>query len=92
MQENILKDQNNPYGPVEVGEIIIEVDKDACIGASACLPLAEKTFALDENGKAVILATAGEDDREAILDAARACPVLAIKITEKATGKQIFPE
>ncbi len=92
MDENILKDPSKPYGPVEVGDLIVSVDKDACIGASACLPLAEKTFALDEEGKAVILATATEDDREAILDAARACPVLAIKITDKATGKQIFPE
>lgn len=75
-----VQDQDNPSGPVTVGELEIIVDRDGCIGASACIPPADKTFALDDEGKAVVLATASEDDEADILDAARACPVLAIKV------------
>lgn len=75
-----FKDTQNPSGPVTVGELEITIDRDACIGASACIPPADKTFALDDEGKAVVLATADADDQENIVDAARACPVLAIKI------------
>jgi len=74
------KDKDNPSGPTSVGELEITVDRDACIGASACIPPAEKTFALDDEGKAVILASADEDQEDDIVDAARACPVLAIKV------------
>ncbi len=75
-----VKDTAHPSGPTTVGELEIIVDRDACIGASACIPPADKTFALDDEGKAVILATADEDAEADIVDAARACPVLAIKV------------
>jgi len=75
-----VQDQDKPSGPVTVGDLEIIVDRDGCIGASACIPPADKTFALDDEGKAVVLATASEDDEADILDAARACPVLAIKV------------
>ncbi len=70
----------NPSGPAQVGDIEITIDRDVCIGASACIPPAEKTFTLDDEGKAVILATASEDDEADIIDAARSCPVMAIKV------------
>ena len=50
-----------------------------------------KTFALDESGKAAVLATADEEDTETLLNAARACPVAAIIVKDE-TGKQVFPE
>jgi ferredoxin len=53
--------------------------------------MAPNTFALEENGKASILATVDQDDKDTILNAARACPVAAIRIKDE-TGKQIFPE
>lgn len=86
------KDEAKPHGPVTLKNgWTVEVDKDVCIGAAPCTAMAAQTFALDDTGKAAILATADADDQETILNAARACPVAAIRIKD-ATGKQIFPE
>jgi ferredoxin len=52
--------------------------------------VAPKTFALDNEAKAIILDTAVEEQPEAILDAAKACPVAAISVQDE-TGKQVFP-
>ncbi len=81
---------NNPSGPKKVGKLMITVDRNLCIGAASCVAVAPKTFALDNEAKAVILDTAAEDTQETILDSARACPVLAIIIHDE-NGKQIFP-
>lgn len=86
------KDEAHPAGPVKLANgWTVEVDTNVCIGAAPCTAIAMKSFALDENGKAGVLATADEDDNETILNAARACPVAAIIIKDE-TGKQIFPE
>lgn len=86
------KDEAKPAGPVTLKNgWIIEVDHNACIGSAPCVAMAPNTFALEDNGKASVLATADEDSQETILNAARACPVAAIRIKD-ATGKQIFPE
>lgn len=73
---------DNPSGPVNVGEIEVTIDRDACIGASACIPPADKTFTLDDDGKAIVMSSASENDEADIVDAARACPVMAIKVTK----------
>lgn len=88
----VLKDESKPAGPVTLKDgWTVEVDHDVCIGAAPCTAMAPNTFVLDDNGKAVILATADSDDQETILNAARGCPVGAIRIKD-ASGKQIFPE
>ncbi len=76
----------------------IVVDQATCIGAASCVALAAKTFGLNGEGKVFILdegkesiealATEAMDAREAILEAARSCPVLAIKLFED-TGEEI---
>ena len=68
----------------------IEVDRDLCIGAGTCEVLASKTFALDNEGKVVIL-EGGDDSDQDIIDAAQSCPVFAIKIYDK-DGKLIYPK
>jgi len=68
----------------------VEVDHGVCIGAAPCTAMAANTFALDESGKAGILATVDQDDQNTILNAAQACPVGAIIIKDE-TGKVIFP-
>lgn len=82
-----LKNPQKPYGPVEIHDLIVEVKPDLCIGASACL-MASRTFTLNDDAKAVILDSADKDDRDAIIDAARNCPTLAIKVKTK-TGETI---
>ena len=85
-----LKDANHPYGPVAKDDWSVYVDKDLCIGAGVCTAIASKSFELDNEGKAIILQGIDQEDKEAILDSAKACPVAAIII--KQGEKQIFPE
>ncbi len=86
------KDEAKVSGPITLKNgWTVEVDRSACIGAAPCTAMAANTFALDDEGKAGILATVDKDDQETILNAARACPVSAIIIKDE-TGKKIFPE
>lgn len=83
--------KNNPSGPKIINKWKVWVDRDLCIGAATCVALAEKTFALDKDNKAIILNSANEEASEAILDAAKGCPVAAI-IIEDQNGKRIYPK
>ena len=86
------KNEAKPNGPVKLNNgWTVEVDSNVCIGAAPCTAMAPGTFALDDNGKAAILASVDQDDKETILNAARSCPVSAIIIKDE-TGKVIFPE
>jgi ferredoxin len=79
----IRKSKNSKY--------IIEYHRDACTGASTCT-MAEHTFAMDDENKAILINNSDtEDDDEIILAAAQSCPVFAIIIKDAATGEQIFP-
>ena len=90
MDTGNLLDTTNPSGPVKVGNHTVVVDRNLCIGAASCVAVAPKTFALDNEAKAIILDSAGEEDFATLLDSAKSCPVAAIIITDE-TGKQIFP-
>jgi ferredoxin len=86
------KDEGKPAGPITLKNgWTVEVDQNVCIGAAPCTAMAPNTFALNDSGKAAILASVDQDDQETILNAARACPVAAIIIKDE-TGKVIFPE
>lgn len=84
-------DPKNPSGPVKVRKLIVKVDRNLCIGAATCLAVAPKTFVLDDQAKAIILETVQGETDEAIIDAAKACPVAAI-IIEDEDGNRIFPK
>lgn len=88
---NILLDQSKPSGPVTVGNLKISIDRDLCIGAATCNAVAAHTFGLDDDSKAIVLDTAEQDTEEAIIEAARGCPVAAI-IIERINGEKIFPK
>lgn len=91
MSTHTWKDPSKPYGPVTLKNgWTVEVDHGVCIGAAPCTAMAPNTFALDDENKAAILATVDQDDQETILNAARSCPVSAIRIKDEA-GNQIFP-
>lgn len=79
-----------PSGPTKVGKWTVTVDRNLCIGAASCVAVAPKTFALDNEAKAIILPTAADELPETILDSAKSCPTAAIIIHDE-TGKQIFP-
>jgi len=84
------KDPKNPSGPTNVKGMSVHVDRDLCIGAATCVAVAAKAFNLDTEAKAIILDTADEETREAIIEAAKSCPTAAIIIHDE-SGKQIFP-
>jgi ferredoxin len=69
----------------------VEVDHSVCIGAAPCTAMAPNSFALDSENKAGILQSIDNDDMDTILNAARACPVAAIRIKNE-KGEVIFPE
>ena len=86
-----LMDPKNPSGPVTVRNLTYHVDRDLCIGAATCVAIAPKVFLMDSDAKAVILATAGEDTDETLLDSARGCPVAAI-IIHNEKGEKVYPK
>lgn len=86
-----LKDPKKPSGPVKVGKLEIQVDRDLCIGAATCIAVASKTFALDSEAKSVIVDSSDEETVDAIIEAAKSCPTGAITIKNE-KGEQIFPK
>lgn len=83
-------DPQKPHGPVTAGDLTIQVDTDMCTGAATCMALAPKAFHVGPGEKAIVLDTAGEEDRDAIIEAAKSCPTAAI-IIKDSSGKQIYP-
>jgi ferredoxin len=67
----------------------IVVDREKCISAGSCVAVAPEVFELDGEGKAVVKNATGDSD-EMILDAAKACPTLAITLIDS-NGKQVVP-
>ncbi len=59
--------------------IKITIDREVCIGASACVAAAGKTFALDDEGKSTVIDAQG-DTLEKILEAEAGCPTAAIRV------------
>ncbi|PIV09765.1 hypothetical protein COS31_00915 [Candidatus Roizmanbacteria bacterium CG02_land_8_20_14_3_00_36_15] len=91
MDNQSLKDTNNPSGPVRTRNLKIKVDRDLCIGAATCVAIAPKTFVLDSEAKAIILDSVDQETEASIIDAAKGCPVAAIIIEDK-KGNRIFPK
>lgn len=83
-------DANDPKVVRKIRKWTMRIDRNLCIGAATCVALAPKAWALDDEAKAIILDTADQETDQALLDAAKGCPVMAIIITDE-NGKQIYP-
>ena len=83
-------DSNDPRVIRKIRNLTMRIDRDLCIGAATCIALAPKAWALDDEAKAIILDTTEEETDQALLDAAKGCPVMAIFITDE-NGKQLYP-
>lgn len=66
----------------------IVVDREVHLRWELC-GCGARSFELDAEGKAIVTNATGASD-EAILDAARACPTLAITLIDS-NGKQVVP-
>jgi ferredoxin len=62
------------------------IDESACAAHGDCEAIAPEIFRLED--VAVVIAEGAD---ELMLEAARVCPAVAIRITEKSRGEQIFP-
>ena len=71
---------------------IIEYERDACIGAAACVALRPENWFLDTDGKATLLKKEiyTEQDFKAEFESAEACPVNVIHIIDAKTGKKLI--
>lgn len=69
--------------------LIAKVDRNLCIGTGDCVVIAANTFELDSESKSVVKAQ-GVDSDEALMKAAKTCPVSAIILTNE-SGQQLFP-
>jgi ferredoxin len=64
----------------------IEIDASACSAHGDCAAIAPQIFALEDTAVVV-----GDGADELILEAAEACPALAISVTDAETGAAVFP-
>lgn len=69
--------------------LTIKIDEEECIGCGECAETAPNTFELNSDNVAVVKDAEG-DAEETIIEAAKACPVEAISVTNEA-GEQLAP-
>ena len=65
---------------------VAHIDESACAAHGDCEAIAPEIFHLDD---VAVVISDGPD--ELMLEAARACPAVAIRITDGRTGEQVFP-
>lgn len=81
---------------------MVELDREACIGAAACVAVDPDNWSIVEDGK-VDLKDSKKDDKTGFFireideselakwkEAAEACPVTVIHITDLETGRRII--
>ena len=82
------------------GGLKVEVAADKCLGFGSCVIVSPDVFRLDERpGKGVfqnrakldVLDQSGGKNFENLLMAAQSCPTQAITITDRESGKRIYP-
>ncbi|MEU1303776.1 ferredoxin [Streptomyces shenzhenensis] len=62
----------------------IEIDRDVCIGAGQCALTAPDVFTQDDDGYSMLLPGRADGGGDPLVrDAARACPVGAITVTDE---------
>ncbi|KFG71786.1 ferredoxin [Streptomyces mutabilis] len=63
----------------------IDIDKDSCMGAGQCALTAPDVFAQDDDGYSTVRPGREDGGGSALVrEAARACPVGAISVSERA--------
>ncbi|HEY6759138.1 MAG TPA: ferredoxin [Baekduia sp.] len=67
-----------------------EIDRGRCAGYEHCVDAAPGAFALDADFKARWLGVQ-DGDEAAVLEAARACPTLALRVLDT-SGRELAPK
>ena len=63
-----------------------KIDEDACAAHGDCVEIAPEVFALNDTAYVI-----GNGPPELIMEAAEACPSVAIIVIEEESGDQIYP-
>ena len=71
-----------------MAEVVVNIDREVCMGSGNCQFWAPNVFDLDEDGIAVVVDPAGDPEEKVVL-AARGCPTQAITVLRD--GEQIGP-
>lgn len=77
-------------GRVMSDEWLLKVERSRCVGATICVSTAPGVFAIDVEGQS-------RPERESVpagervMRAAELCPMEAIRITDGASGRELFP-
>jgi ferredoxin len=62
------------------------IDESACAGHGDCVDIARMVFELDETARVI-----GVGSPDLILEAAEACPSVAISVVDEDSGEQVYP-
>lgn len=73
----------------KVGDLMIRIDRDLCVGFADCIKASADAFVLDEDGVVVFLRPE-EVARDVLLEACDVCPVDALTVWDQ-SGAQIVP-
>jgi ferredoxin len=65
---------------------LVEIDDGACAAHGDCVDLAPEVFALEGVARVI-----GNGPDEVLLAAAEACPSVAIRVVDAATGDPVYP-
>ena len=68
----------------------IQVDHGLCVGNAMCVATAPGVFAHNENRQSTVV-DAGGGPEALVLEAAANCPVSAIRLVDRDTGRSLFP-
>jgi len=72
------------------GDLLIQIDRDLCVGFGDCIDAAEAAFELDDDGIAEFRKGIDQVDRETLLAACDECPVDALTVLDS-DGMQLVP-
>ncbi len=68
--------------------VTARIDPRACAAHGDCLDVAPQAFALSDDDVAMVVGAAPPDT---LVEAAEACPSVAITVVDDASGEQLYP-
>ncbi len=63
-----------------------QIDESSCAAHGDCVEIAPTVFELDDTARVI-----GTGPPELIMEAAEACPAVAISVIDQDTGEQVYP-
>lgn len=75
---------------MHVGQWLVEVDKEACIGSGVCASSVPGHFQVVDGKSRPIESEVAPD--EELIDVAELCPMAAIHVVDRVTGAELAPE